>query len=241
MKDPAFPFYAQDFLTGVMHFSMAERGMYITLLAYQWAHGKIPKKRLGFILGSDWVDSWVAVGEKFIDIDDEFVINPRLEEEREKRARFKEKQVENGKMGGRKPKLKPNESQTLTQSESQIKPLENEYENDNTEEKGKEGMGEKPNPKIPDVEDFVSYALSKDPQLDESHLRLKYDAWKVDNWKNGNGKPIKNWKAALNNTIPFIKKKNTSPAGNIKEQPLIGRQSADTVQNNFNKFLNNGG
>lgn len=131
-KDPAFPFYAQDFLTGVMHFSMEERGMYITLLAYQWAHGKIPKKRLGFILGSDWVNAWVAVGEKFVDVDDEFVANLRLEEEREKRARFKEKQVENGKRGGRKPKNNPDLTQIESQTHTQKKPLE--YENENEEE-----------------------------------------------------------------------------------------------------------
>jgi len=36
-KAPAFQFYAQDFLTGVMDLTMDERGLYITLLARQWA------------------------------------------------------------------------------------------------------------------------------------------------------------------------------------------------------------
>jgi uncharacterized protein YdaU (DUF1376 family) len=153
MKDPAFPFYAQDFLTGVMHFTMAERGMFITLLSYQWAHGKIPKERLGLILGSGWESHWVAVGDKFLELEAGFLVNERLETERYKRAQFKQKQVENGKKGGRKPKdtlvINPNESQTLTQIQTQKKPLENEieYEKENVieYEKGKEGSGEKPN------------------------------------------------------------------------------------------------
>lgn len=235
MKDPAFPFYAQDFLTGVMHFSMEERGMYITLLAYQWAHGKIPKKRLGFILGSDWVNAWVAVGEKFIDVDEDFVANLRLEEEREKRARFKEKQVENGKRGGRKPKVNPNESQTQSQTYTQIKPLEdeNEYEDEKEYEEGKEGMGEKPETKIPHEVDFIAYALLKDPLLDEDHLKLKYEAWKMAGWKNGNDKPIKNWKATLNNTIPYIKKKSISVSGKQKEQPAFGRMTEQDIKDNL--------
>jgi uncharacterized protein YdaU (DUF1376 family) len=129
-KDPAFPFYAQDFLTGVMHFNMAERGIYITLLAYQWAHGKIPKKRLGFILGYDWEQHWDIVRFKFIELDDDFIINERLESERDKRAAFKEKQRINGLKGGRKPKNNPNNSQIETQTHTQKKPLESEYENE---------------------------------------------------------------------------------------------------------------
>jgi uncharacterized protein YdaU (DUF1376 family) len=153
MKDPAFPFYAQDFLTGVMHFSMAERGLFITLLSYQWSHGKIPKERLGLILGSGWEVHWVAVGDKFTEHGNGFLINQRLEDERTKRAIFKQKQAENGKKGGRKPKtdydINPNESQSITQIQNQKKPLENESENEKENviefENGKEGSGEKPN------------------------------------------------------------------------------------------------
>ena len=56
-KAPAFQFYAQDFLTGVMDLTMEERGIYITLLARQWAvfnEKGIPKKRLALLVGYDW-------------------------------------------------------------------------------------------------------------------------------------------------------------------------------------------
>lgn len=85
---------------------------------------------------------------------------------------------------------------------------------------------------IPELQEFISYAIEKDPLLDEEHLKLKYDAWKIAGWKNGNDKPIKNWKSALNNTIPFIKKKNVAPAGSVKEQPLFGRMTQSDIEEN---------
>lgn len=131
MEDPAFPFYAGDFLTGVMHLTMEERGIYITLLAYQWAHEEIPKKRLGLLVGCSWDNFPEELKDKFEDLGD-VIKNPRLEAEREKRAAFKHKQRENGKKGGR-PK-NPKKTQTITQMETQKKPLEN--ENDNEDENG---------------------------------------------------------------------------------------------------------
>jgi hypothetical protein len=83
--------------------------------------------------------------------------------EREKRAQYKEKQAENGKKGGRPRKEESAEgavNATVTAknfkeikpknpTKTQKKPLENERENEKENiieaEKGKEGMGEKPN------------------------------------------------------------------------------------------------
>jgi hypothetical protein len=36
-------------------------------------------------------------------------------------------------------------------------------------------------------------------------LKLKYDAWKMNDWRDGNDKPIKSWKLKLTNTLPYIK------------------------------------
>lgn len=124
-KDPAFPFYAQDFLTGVLHLDFDLRGRYITLLAYQWSNGDvIPKKRLGFLIGFTWETLDEELKEKFEDKGD-FIVNKRLLEEREKRNNFKNKQSLNGKKGGRPRKeIKPNKNP----KETQKKPLENESE-----------------------------------------------------------------------------------------------------------------
>lgn len=141
MKDPAFPLYAQDFLIGTMHLEFSDIGRYIKLLAYQWDNGHIPKKRLGLLVGLEWVNFGFDLAQKFVDFGD-FIYNERLEIEREKRRKFKEKQATNGSLGGRpkkesplpvrgsdnkKPKGNPNKTQTKPKQ----KPLENENEYEN--------------------------------------------------------------------------------------------------------------
>jgi len=134
-KDPSFPFYAQDFLVGTMELTLEEIGAYVKLLAIQWAKGKIPKKRLGFFLGSDWEKVWPSIKDKFID-DGEFLYNQRLEEVREKRELFKQRQSDNGKKGGRPKKPKPNNNPKESQLKPNKKPLESENENEIENNKG---------------------------------------------------------------------------------------------------------
>ena len=155
-KPPAFQFYAQDFLTGVMYLTNEEIGIYIKMLAKQWTDGKIPKKRLGFLVGLDWDNFSDELKEKFTDLGPH-IFNERLEKEREKKQKFIDKQAENGKKGGRPKAAKPLKSKDKTQTkpnplnnqnpnESQKKPLEEEKE-DRRMKKEKEiekgGMGEK--------------------------------------------------------------------------------------------------
>ena len=130
---PAFQFYPQDFLTGVMYLTMEERGMYITLLSIQWSKNKIPKKRLGFILGIEWEEVPELVKEKFIDEGD-FLINERLFKISEERRIFVEKQVINGRKGGRPTKqLKPKKSSSMKMKmkvENENKDIVYPYQND---------------------------------------------------------------------------------------------------------------
>lgn len=57
---------------------------------------------------------------------------------------------------------------------------------------------------IPSFEDFKKHAESKEPKIDLRALKLKYDAWVENGWKDGNDKKIKNWKSKLTNTIQYI-------------------------------------
>jgi hypothetical protein len=67
---------------------------------------------------------------------------------------------------------------------------------------------------IPTFEDFKIYALEKEPTVSLSALKNKYDAWEANDWKNGNDKPIKNWRSALLQTMPYIEKiKKVAPDG----------------------------
>ena len=122
---PAFQFYPQDFITGVMYLTMEERGIYITLLCIQWSKNVIPKERLALILGIKWEKVPHLVKEKFVDKGD-YLINERLFLVSEDRRKFIEKQSINGKKGGR-PK-----TQTLTKKSSSLKmkmKIEDEIEN----------------------------------------------------------------------------------------------------------------
>lgn len=144
-KAPAFQFYAQDFLTGVMYLTNEEKGIYITMLAKQWTDGKIPKKRLGFLVGLDWDKFSDELKEKFTD-KGEYLVNERLEEERERKKNFLEKQFKNGKKGGRPPKNSEDEKPNLNPNKSQKKPLEDEDEIEEEKEvrKKKRKKGVKP-------------------------------------------------------------------------------------------------
>lgn len=116
-KAPAFQFYAQDFLTGVMDLTMVERGLYITLLARQWAifdEKGIPKKRLALLVGFEWDNLPEMIKEKFDDNGDYF-FNSRLMESFKQLKCYKEKQRLNGQKGGR-PK-----TQTITKKRSSLK------------------------------------------------------------------------------------------------------------------------
>jgi len=74
---------------------------------------------------------------------------------------------------------------------------------------------------IPEWIEFLTYGLEKKPTICHSSLKLKYEAWKVNDWKNGNGKPIKNWKSTLLNTIPYIKTNEPTINGQpVKQSPI---------------------
>lgn len=109
-KAPAFQFYAADFLADekVMLMSIAARGIYITLLAVQWREGSIPVNPLlmAKLCGCDSsaIEShWHEVADCFTvcDFDAARMVNPRLEEQREKLTVFKENRSQAGKMGAK--------------------------------------------------------------------------------------------------------------------------------------------
>ena len=70
----------------------------------------------------------------------------------------------------------------------------------------------KPKPKkevvIPTELEFLKHAKLKDSDfsLKRKNIVAKYVTWKDNGWKDGNDKPIKNWKIKLQNTLPYIKK-----------------------------------
>jgi len=64
---------------------------------------------------------------------------------------------------------------------------------------------------IPSISEFMDYyktSLSeKFPNLD-FQVQTKYESWIENDWKDGNNKPIINWKTKLNSTISYLKPSN---------------------------------
>jgi len=81
-KDPAFLFYASDFLTGTMFMSNEQVGKYIRLLCSQHQHGGIIEKdSFDNLVGSD-----ALLKKKFIECEDGFY-NERLADEMNNRCK----------------------------------------------------------------------------------------------------------------------------------------------------------
>lgn len=81
-KDPAFLFYASDFLTGTMFFSNEQLGKYIRLLCSQHQHGGlIDKNSFNTLVGED-----LLIRAKFTETDQGFY-NIRLSLEMENRQK----------------------------------------------------------------------------------------------------------------------------------------------------------
>lgn len=129
-KNPAFPFYAQDFLVDSYQWNRSHKGLHVELLSIAWINGFIEADENGKPVGIDaeGLGLWnERVGFKWVYKNGK-LFNERLECERAKKEKFLEKQVENGKKGGRKPNSYPNETQPFTQTETKRKPLEKEKE-----------------------------------------------------------------------------------------------------------------
>ena len=65
------------------------------------------------------------------------------------------------------------------------------------------------NKKIPEYKEFSEYVISNIPDIDKHYLELKYKSWVQNNWKDGNDKPIKNWKSKALNACGYLPKVKT--------------------------------
>lgn len=116
-----------------------------------------------------------------------------------------ERNQNNGKLGGRPSKDKgenPNNPMGLKKpkepklTQKTLNRIESNIIEDNKIEDNKNS--------VPAFDLFLSYALENKPNVSKQALELKYKAWVVNGWKDGNDKAIKNWKTKLLNTLPHI-------------------------------------
>lgn len=121
MKDPAFLFYTNDFLSGIQDLTFEERGQFITLLCLQHQKGHLSEKLIKLSVGNATAD----VMAKFRQDSSGLWYNVRLDLEIEKRQAHGEKQRKRAIDGWKNRKnntnIKPNESRGITT----VMPLEN--------------------------------------------------------------------------------------------------------------------
>jgi hypothetical protein len=106
----------------------------------------------------------------------------------------------NGKLGGRPKQEEPKKPTGL--SGNPDKPKKADTDNDTDTDINK---------KIPTFIEFRDYAIEHKPLANIKDLKLKYDSWVANGWKDGNNKKIVNWKSKILNTLPFIKESIDTP------------------------------
>jgi uncharacterized protein YdaU (DUF1376 family) len=134
-KSPAFQFYPKDFLSdeNVRMMSMAERGVYITLLSLCWIEGSLPSdvERLALLVGvpvTAFRKLWPALAPCFRANEQrpDRLVHQRLEKEREKQAEFKRRQSDKGKAGMAsrwRAEALPDDNRAITTAITAVKPM----------------------------------------------------------------------------------------------------------------------
>jgi hypothetical protein len=84
----------------------------------------------------------------------------------------------------------------------------------NKEQLNKEQLNNITTEPIPPFDEFLEYAIEKKPKVCPIELKLKYEAWKENGWKDGHDKTINKWRSKLLQTLPYINDKSfSSPNG----------------------------
>ena len=144
-------------------------------------------------------------------------IKQQLKRDLAKYEKIVNRNKSNGSLGGR-PRKEPKKPNGFIRNPKEPKKPDSDNVNDNDNESVI--LLKKETKDIPEWIEFLTYGLEKEKSVDHSALKMKYEAWKANDWKDGNGRPIKNWKSTLLHTMPYIKKNNENGKSNTNtKQP----------------------
>ena len=129
---PAFRFYPDDFVAGIVDMTTEEVGSYVLLLCYQWNKGYIPNdeiylRRICRVNEDFFLENILKKFSKKYSKSSENIIglqNSRLEVERKKQEKYSQVQAIKGKKGGRghKARALPNENQKKAKRKLNVSP-----------------------------------------------------------------------------------------------------------------------
>ena len=141
----------------------------------------------------------ILINKKIIKIDNSFVVIDFLNEQLNEISKTSQKRREA--VNSRWLKVKQNDTSV---SKKNTIVLQNDTDKSRVEKDKKRVENI-----IPTFLEFSEYAKEKEPTVNLKALQNKYDAWVVNDWKNGNDRPIKNWRSALLQTLIYIEKDTT--------------------------------
>lgn len=201
MKDPAFLFYSNDFLSGTMLMTDEETGQYIKLLCLQHQKGHLKEKDMLNICKSYNEE----IFSKFKKDKDENYYNERLEYEVNKRKAYSESRRNNR----RKKETYEKDMKNICNSYEEHMENENVNENINiNKNNSKRGSkGKKEEEKIHFAE-FVSMTNAEHEKLVSTYGKDFADQCilVLDNYKGSSGKIYKNdYRAILNWVVDKVK------------------------------------
>lgn len=199
MKDPAFLFYSNDFLSGTLLMTDEETGQYIKLLCLQHQKGHLKEKDMLNICKSYNEE----IFSKFKKDKDENYYNERLEYEVNKRKAYSESRRNNR----RKKETYEKDMKNICNSYEEHMENENVNENINKNNSKRGSKGKKEEEKIHFAE-FVSMTNAEHEKLVSTYGKDFVDQCilVLDNYKGSSGKTYKNdYRAILNWVVDKVK------------------------------------
>jgi len=202
MKElPYFKFFPAEWIKGdITLCSMQAQGLFINICTFYWLKGcdmSLTSVQHRFNGCSDVLDE--LINKEILSVSDGEISINYLDEQFEQFAELSEKKSRAGKASAKK--RKGNKRSTP------VKHVVNKEDKDKDKDKEK----------IPAFEDFKNFAIEKKPLVGIAALKLKYESWVENDWKDGHGNKIINWKSKLLNTLPFIDERQKG--ANMAEGP----------------------
>jgi hypothetical protein len=195
---PYFKFFPTEWMTGDIVFEDFEtQGLFINICALYWQRNadlSIEDINKRFKYPSKLAN----LTDRFFSLSEDKILIKFLDEQLVDAGHISKTNSLNGSKGGR-----PKGAKTLSK-----KPTANRPQSETKAKKSKEEEEKEKEKEINiTYEEFLNYAKTIDiykPTLDYA-IKSKYLSWVENNWFDGNGKKIINWKSTLRNTMPYLK------------------------------------
>jgi hypothetical protein len=228
---PYFKFEPSEWENGnIQMCTREEKGLFIDLCALYWSRlGDVPLKlAIQKLCGGNATAFDSLIDSHLFRIQDESIYIEFLEEQLQEFENLSNQNKKNALLGWEKRRETKglsdrNATALISQCENDAIREEKKREDKRKEEKKK--INKKENFQIPSLNEFFLYAQSipefkNDFEQLKFSIQSKYETWVSDEWKDGHGVKIKNWKTKLKNTLPYLKKVNNANT----QQPISNEE-----------------